>query len=107
MVSSRPDDVSGRGLPDQILTLSVDPPRNCPKSLNLKRIGALGPQDAHIASAIAENPSRAVAVSIFPTTPEATIDTKSHFMKILSGVEEILFFDSRTHPLGDASLRIS
>lgn len=68
---------------------------------------SLGPQDAHIASAIAEIPSRAVAVSIFPTTPEAIIETKIHFMKVLSGVEEVLFFDSRTHPLGNASLRIS
>jgi pterin-4a-carbinolamine dehydratase len=88
---------------------------------------SLGAQDAHIARAIdegsiinpsvsddaaiedmiAEGPKRIIAVSIFPTTPEAIIETKLHFMKVLPSVEEIIFFDSRTHPLGDASLRVT
>jgi pterin-4a-carbinolamine dehydratase len=67
---------------------------------------SLSAQDAHIAKAISEVPNRAIAVSIFPTDPTAVIDAKIHFMKVLPGVDDLLFFDSRTHPLGEASMRV-
>ncbi|MFP2931119.1 DUF4917 family protein [Pyxidicoccus sp. 3LG] len=68
---------------------------------------SLAPQDAHIVRAVLANPGRSVAVAIYPSSPDAVILTKMHVRQILAGVNELIFYDSRTHPLGDASLTIA
>ena len=67
---------------------------------------ALGAEDAHIAAALSENPERAVAVSMLPEGAKA--DCLARQMEIYGRLEvnELIFFDATTHPLGAAGLRV-
>ena len=67
---------------------------------------ALGAEDAHIAAALSENPERAVAVSMLPEGSKA--ERLARQMEIYGRleVEELIFFDATSHPLGAANLRI-
>jgi hypothetical protein len=67
---------------------------------------ALGEEDAHICAALSENPDRAVAVSMLPEGTKA--DRLAKQMEIYGRVEveKLIFFDSTTHPLGAAKLRV-
>jgi hypothetical protein len=66
---------------------------------------SLGTVDQHVADAINNNPTRTVAVSIFPVDAVRTIQEKTHLIRMLPQAD-IHFFDSRTHPLGDPQMRV-
>lgn len=68
---------------------------------------ALGAEDAHIAAALSENPERAVAVSMLPVGTKAERLTKQLEIYGRLEVEELIFFDATTHPLGAAGLRVA
>lgn len=65
----------------------------------------LGAEDEHIAAALSENPERAVAVSMLPGDRE---DLHAQQTEIFGRVEveELLFYDATTHPLGAPELRV-
>ena len=67
---------------------------------------ALGAEDAHIAAALSENPRRAVAVSMLPEGTKADRLAKQMDIYGRVEVEELIFFDATTHPLGAANLRV-
>lgn len=67
---------------------------------------ALGAEDAHIAAALSENPDRAVAVSMLPEGTKADRLAKQMDIYGRVEVEELVFFDATTHPLGAAGLRV-
>lgn len=68
---------------------------------------ALGAEDAHITAALSEYPDRAVAVSMLPEGSKA--ERLARQMDIYGRVEvdELIFFDATSHPLGAAKLRVN
>jgi hypothetical protein len=64
----------------------------------------LGQQDQHLVDALAEHPERPVAISLFPGTRREIAAQKADIYSRLE-VDTLLFFNSRTHPLGSADLR--
>lgn len=64
----------------------------------------LGPEDQHLIDALNENSGRPVAVSIYPGT---TREVRRQQAEIYGRLEadDLLFFDSTTHPLGNRNLR--
>jgi len=68
---------------------------------------ALAQQDRHILSALNEGARRRIAVSMYPTgDDEAVIEEKARLLQALRR-HRVSFFDSTTHPLGDAALLIT
>jgi hypothetical protein len=65
----------------------------------------LGAEDGHIAAALSENPDRTVAVSMLPGDRE---DLHAQQTEVFGRVEveELLFYDATTHPLGAHELRV-
>lgn len=67
---------------------------------------ALGEQDKHIVTALNQGQAREFAVSIYPAASERWIIKEKARIADLLGDNEVAFFDSTTHPLGDSSLTI-
>lgn len=65
---------------------------------------SLGEQDRHLVDAINENRKRPIAVSVHARTKREVARVKNEVYERLEP-ETLLFFDSRTHPLGSPSLR--
>jgi hypothetical protein len=59
--------------------------------------------DAHLAEALSENPDRAVAVSMLPGPKDELLAKQVDIYGRLKA-KPLLFFNAKTHPLGDASL---
>lgn len=68
---------------------------------------ALGAEDAHIAAALSENPNRAVAVSMLPEGTKGERLAKQMDIYGRVEVDELIFFDATTHPLGADGLRVA
>jgi hypothetical protein len=67
---------------------------------------SLSDQDRHMLAALAHGPRRRIAVSMYPSGDDtATIAEKARILKALAR-HKVLFFDSKTHPIGDPNLRI-
>lgn len=62
-----------------------------------------GSQDDHVVAALAAGGTRKIAISVFPGTNEQNIATMARYRSKLPG-QNLLFFDSRSHPLGDPAL---
>jgi Domain of unknown function (DUF4917) len=67
---------------------------------------SLRDQDNHIVAALNKGAPRAVAVSIYPHTEDQLIIQEKARITRLLGDNKPRFFDSTTHPLGDALLTI-
>jgi len=67
---------------------------------------ALGAEDAHITAALSEYPDRAVAVSMLPEGSKAERLARQMDIYGRVAVDELIFFDATTHPLGAAKLRV-
>lgn len=67
---------------------------------------SLSEHDAHLAEALSEHPNRPVAVSMLPGSHEALLARQVEIFGRLRA-DPLLFFDARTHPLGDPLLRIA
>jgi hypothetical protein len=66
---------------------------------------SFGTQDTHIVEALAAGPTRGFAISILPGSEAHNIATMAHYRSRLPQ-HKLIFFDSRTHPLGRESLSI-
>ena len=66
---------------------------------------SFGDTDTHIADVLERDSGRIIAVGIYRQDDAQVIKQKAHFRKLLPKAN-LLYFDSLTHPLGDASLRI-
>ncbi len=64
---------------------------------------SLGEQDRHLVDAINENRKRPIAVSVHARTKREVARVKNEVYERLEP-KTLLFFDSRTHPLGSPSL---
>lgn len=64
----------------------------------------LGESDDHLVDALNEHPQRPVAVSMLPGTKRELAGAQGDTFGRLQA-EPLLFFDARTHPLGDERLR--
>jgi hypothetical protein len=68
---------------------------------------ALGSQDQHIVDALNAGPRRKVAVSIYPNrSAQQVIAEKGRILEALTQ-HDVVFFDSKTHPLGDPALHVT
>lgn len=65
---------------------------------------SLGASDAHIVSAMANWEEPIIAIGLMPTSSARLIERKASLRRQLRG--RLMFFDARTHPLGDASLNV-
>jgi hypothetical protein len=66
---------------------------------------SLGPSDQHLVDAIKQVPDRDLAYAIYPTTQLAVNGVRAHIEELLDR-DDITFFDSTTHPLGDPALHV-
>lgn len=64
-----------------------------------------GSQDDHVVAAIRAGRRRNIAISVFPGTNDDNIATMNRYKSKLPD-QNIWFFDSRTHPLGDPALTV-
>lgn len=67
---------------------------------------SLSDEDKHIVAALNKGAPREVAVSIYPRCPDQRIIEEKARVTQLLGENNVRFFDSTTHPLGDPSLAI-
>jgi hypothetical protein len=65
----------------------------------------LGSQDSHITDALNENPDRAVAISMLPGPKKDLLPRQGEIFGRLEA-SPLIFFDARTHPLGDQGLNV-
>jgi hypothetical protein len=63
-------------------------------------------QDSHIVEAINAGARRQIAVSVHPGTRAENVATMARYRQLFP-LQHLVFFDSRTHPLGDPALHIS
>jgi hypothetical protein len=63
---------------------------------------SFGAQDTHIVEALAAGPTRRFAISILPSSEAHDVAAMAHYRSRLPQ-HKLLFFDSRTHPLGNTS----
>jgi Domain of unknown function (DUF4917) len=63
----------------------------------------LSPEDQHLLDALNEDPSRPVAVALYPATKRQLASRQADIFSRLKA-ETLLFFDSTTHPLGSSRL---
>lgn len=66
---------------------------------------ALGPSDQHLVDAIKQVPDREVAYAVYPSTQLAVNGVRAAIEELLDR-DDIAFFDSTTHPLGDPGLYV-
>jgi Domain of unknown function (DUF4917) len=66
---------------------------------------SLSDQDEHIVKALRVGGRRRIAVGIYPSGSADTLSQKAIIKKRLEG-QSVIFFDSRTHPLGEPSMRL-
>jgi hypothetical protein len=67
---------------------------------------SLGREDQHVLTALNLGPKRRIAVGLYPKRPAKQIqEDKARIVNSLSR-QNVVFFDSTTHPLGDPSLHI-
>jgi hypothetical protein len=66
---------------------------------------SLSDEDSHLTSLMARTADRPIAVSIYPSSTTQIVREKAWYQRKLPQAN-LHFFDSRTHPLGDASLRV-
>lgn len=64
---------------------------------------SFGSQDAHVVDAVNAGPKRKIAISIWPGTAAQNVAAMARYRSRLPR-HDLQFFDSRTHPLGNASL---
>lgn len=64
-----------------------------------------GSQDDHIVTALRAGGARNIAISVFPGTDEQNTATMARYRSKLPE-QNLSFFDSRTHPLGDPALTV-
>ncbi len=68
---------------------------------------SFGPQDDHIVKALRKGAGRRIGISIFPFgDPAEVVAAKATYRAKLPD-QDLQFFDSTTHPLGDPGLRIT
>lgn len=67
---------------------------------------ALGQSDRHIVNAIKTHEDRPVAVSMVPSNDSKRVQERKRELSKLLGRDDLIFFDSTTHPLGSHDLRI-
>jgi hypothetical protein len=65
----------------------------------------LGGQDSHIIDALSENPDRPVAISMLPGPKKELLPRQGEIFGRLEA-SPLIFFDARTHPLGDPGLNV-
>jgi hypothetical protein len=63
-------------------------------------------QDTHIVEALANGPTRRLAISILPSSQAHNVAAMANYRSRLPE-HKLLFFDSRTHPLGDSRLSVA
>jgi hypothetical protein len=68
---------------------------------------SLSEQDAHVAEALNARPRRPVAVALGPDQPSRIRSEKGRILSALSELEDVVFFDRTTHPLGSLALRVT
>jgi Domain of unknown function (DUF4917) len=66
---------------------------------------SLGSQDDHIVTALSTGDRRRIAISIRPGTSAQNIAAMAQYTAKFPD-QDLVFFDSRTHPLGDPSLHV-
>jgi hypothetical protein len=66
---------------------------------------SLGAGDGHLISAIRQQSTKRIAISVMPGDEHQIVDAKAHYIGYLPEFE-LLFFDARTHPLGSPTLRV-
>jgi len=66
---------------------------------------SLGAGDGHLISAIRQQSTKRIAISIVPGDEHQIVETKAHFRHYLPDFE-LFFFDAGTHPLGSPTLRV-
>jgi hypothetical protein len=66
---------------------------------------SLGEHDTHITDALSANPGRPVAVSMMPGTKKELSPRQWDIYGRIEA-ESLLFYDARTHPLGDPALNV-
>jgi uncharacterized protein DUF4917 len=64
---------------------------------------SLSPQDGHLVDALNEDPDRPVAISMLPGPRREVAARKAELLGRLE-MDQILFFDARSHPLGAPAL---
>lgn len=67
---------------------------------------ALQDNDQHLVNAMRSWRGERIAISVYPTGPHEIVALKANLHKKLPNAE-LLFFDSTTHPLGSAEVRIA
>ena len=68
---------------------------------------ALGAQDQHIVAAIRQARPNVLAISIYPRSAAFIQHQKKHYRDLFAGMETgLLFFDAKTHPLGNPDLNV-
>jgi hypothetical protein len=65
----------------------------------------LGDTDKHIVDVLARQRHRTIAIGIYPVDSQETIKEKARLINLLPAAD-LVFFDSRTHPLGNPALRV-
>jgi hypothetical protein len=68
---------------------------------------SFGSQDEHIVQALRNGGRRKVAVSVLPVADRSAVLTTKATYRAKLPDQDLYFFDSTTHPLGDAGLRIA
>lgn len=67
---------------------------------------SFGPQDEHIVKALRAGGRRNIAISILPGTEDNMITAMAEYQAKLPD-QDLVFFKSTTHPLGDPGLRVA
>ncbi len=62
-------------------------------------------QDQHIVAALRSGGRRRIAISVYPGTQVQNTETMARYKATLPD-QDLVFFDSRTHPLGDPALKV-
>jgi hypothetical protein len=66
---------------------------------------SLGTGDGHLISAIRQQSTKRIAISIMPGEEHQIVEAKAHYIHYLPEFE-LFFFDAGTHPLGSPTLHI-
>lgn len=67
---------------------------------------SFGPQDQHIVKALRAGGRRNVAISVLPGADDEVVAAMAEYRAKLPD-QNLVFFDSTTHPLGDPALRVA
>jgi len=66
---------------------------------------SLGAGDGHLISAIRQQSTKRIAISVMPGDEHQIVEAKAHYRHYLPELE-LFFFDARTHPLGSPTLQV-